>query len=153
MLQFELAARQLRRVKAAFHNCRAADVGSRCVPAGSGRRQQMLRQDDAGAQSLAVGSMTAFSDAVKAIAGSNDPGIGGWALQVLAEVLEHGWRLRRERSKVIDRLVYAGRKAGGRDVMPEDSAVHYLREETSIAGSVRACRCGIFSCPSGANVS
>src|SRR5437016_2009584 len=97
--------------------------------AGSCSRQKMLGQDHFRAQSRAVRTMAAFSNAIEPVAGSDDPGIGGGTFQVLTEIFEDGRMLRGKGSKVVDGFIDASRQAGGRDVMAQDSAVHHLREE------------------------
>src|SRR2546429_796049 len=97
--------------------------------AGSCSRQKMLGQDHFRAQSRAVRTMAAFSNAIEPVAGSDDPSIGGGTFQGLTEIFEDGRMLRGKRSKVVDGLIYAGCQAGGCHVVPQDSAVHHLREE------------------------
>src|ERR1019366_7255015 len=76
--------------------------------------------------------MTAFADSIEALAGSYNPGIRGWALQVLAKVFEYRWRLRRERSKVVDRFIRAGCQTRSRHVVAENSTIHDLREKSGL---------------------
>src|SRR5690349_10108609 len=97
--------------------------------AGHRRGQQMLGKNNAGTEATAIGAVVAFADAVETVAGSDDPGVGGGAFQIFAEILEDGGMLRRERSEVVDRLIDARSEAGGRDVMSEDSAVDHLRKK------------------------
>src|SRR5690349_6459449 len=89
----------------------------------------MLRQNYPCSQSRTIGTVAAFSNAIEPVAGSDDPGIGSGTLQVLAEILKHRRMFRREGSKIVDGLIYAGCEAGGRDVVAQDSAVDHLREE------------------------
>src|SRR5690242_20883152 len=89
----------------------------------------MLRQNYFCSQSRAVGTVAAFSNAIEPVARSDDPGIGGRTLQVLTEILEDGRMLGGEGSKIVDGFVDASREAGSCDVMPKNSAIHYLREE------------------------
>src|SRR6266568_3943288 len=89
----------------------------------------MLWQNYFCSQSRAVRTMVAFSNAIEPIAGGDDPGIGGGALQVLAEIFENGRMFGGKGSKIVDRFVDTGSQAGGGDVVAEDSAIHNLREE------------------------
>src|SRR5437016_10471047 len=99
-------------------------------PAGSCSCQKMLRQNYFCAQSRAVGTVAAFSNAIEPVAGSDDPSIGSGALQVLAEVLEHRGVLGGEGSKVVDRFINAGCEACGGDIVAQDSAIHNLGEKS-----------------------
>src|SRR5256885_6242054 len=74
----------------------------------------MLRQNYFCAQSRAVGTVAAFSNAIEPVAGSDDPGIGGGALQVLAEIFEDGRMFGRKGSKIVDGFVDTSRQAGDR---------------------------------------
>ena len=76
--------------------------------------------------------MTAFANPVETVAGSDYPGIGGWALQIFAKVFEHRGRLRRHRRKIIERFIHAGRETRGRHVVAQNSAIHDLREEACL---------------------
>src|SRR5438270_127975 len=89
----------------------------------------MLGKNDASTQTGAIGSVIALSNSIKSIARRHDPSVGGWPLAIFAVVLEHGRILGGQRGEIVDRLVRAGREARGGDVMAQDSAVHYLREE------------------------
>src|SRR5437016_13048630 len=97
--------------------------------AGSCSCQKMLRQNYFCAQSRAVGTVAAFSNAIETVAGSDDPGIGGGALQVLSEIVEDGRMFRGKGGKIDDRFVDTSRQAGGCDVVAEDSAIDHLREK------------------------
>jgi hypothetical protein len=125
--QLEFAALQLRRV-----------VGRLVVipqqvfvvrPFLGGRREKVLRQDDASPGPRPIRPVTAFANAIETIAGRDYPRIRGRAAQVLAEVLEDRWVLGGQRGKVVNRLVHAGREAGSCYVVPQDASVHDLREE------------------------
>src|SRR6266478_5808342 len=100
--------------------------------AGHRRGQQMLEKNNAGTEATAVGAVIAFSNAVETVARCDDPGVGGRAFQIFAEIFENGGMLRRERSEIVDRLIDARSEAGGRDVMSEDSAVHHLRKKRGL---------------------
>src|SRR5713101_9015982 len=100
--------------------------------AGHRRGQQMLGKNNAGTEASAVGAVVAFADAVETVARCDDPGVGGRAFQIFAEIFENGGMLRRERSEIVDRLIDARSEAGGRDVMSEDSAVHHLRKKRGL---------------------
>ncbi len=97
--------------------------------AGGCRAQQMLGQNHSCSQARTIGTVAAFSDAIEPVAGSDDPRVRGWALQVLAEVLENRRVFRGKGSKVVNRFVYAGCQAGGGHVVAQDSPIHHLREE------------------------
>jgi len=73
--------------------------------------------------------VSTFTDSVESVAGRHDPGIGGGPLQILAEVFEHRWMFRGQRSEIIYRFVNAGGEAGRGDVVPQNAAIHHLREE------------------------
>src|SRR5213596_840274 len=70
-----------------------------------------------------------FHNAVETVAGSNDTGIGGEPLQVLAEIFKDGWMFGGKGSKVVDRFIDTSREAGGGDVVAKDSAIDHLCEE------------------------
>src|SRR5581483_9301711 len=89
----------------------------------------MFGQNDSRTEACPIGMVIALPDSVEAIAGSNNPGIGRWAFQVLAVILEYcriSWRNCR---KVVEGLIYAGRQARGRDIVSKNSAIYDLREE------------------------
>src|ERR1700686_598314 len=92
----------------------------------------MLGENDAGTQAGTVGAIIAFPNAVEAVAGGDNPGVCGGALQVFAEILEDGGVLGRQRGKIVDGLVDASRETCGSDVVPQDSAVHYLGEKSGL---------------------
>src|SRR5450432_1453446 len=89
----------------------------------------MLGQDDPRAQAWTVRTVTAFADAVKAVAGSNDPSIRGGPVQVLTEVFKNGGMFRRNSGKVIKRLVGPGSETGGGNIVAQNAAVDDLGEE------------------------
>src|SRR5437762_3495871 len=97
--------------------------------AGSCSCQKTLRQYYFCAPCRSVGTVAAFSNAIERVAGSDDPGIGGGALQVLAEIFEDGRMFGRKRSKIVDGFVDTSRQAGGCDVVAEDSSIDHLREK------------------------
>ena len=80
--------------------------------------------------------MTALPDAVKAVAGRDDPGIRRRPLQILTEVFEHRGRLRGNRSEIVERFINAGRQAGSRYVVAQDSMIDHLRKETRLRDQV-----------------
>src|SRR2546423_13925723 len=96
----------------------------------------MLRQNYFCAQSRTVGTVAAFSNAIEPVAGSDDPGIGGGALQVLAEIFEDGRMFGGKGGKIVDRFVDTSRQAGGWDVVAEDSAVGHLRGKGGLGDEV-----------------
>src|SRR3954464_2722807 len=64
--------------------------------AGRGKRcsEQSLRQDDSSSQAVRVRRMATLSNTVEPVTGGNYPSIGDRPLEILAEVLEHGWVVR-----------------------------------------------------------
>src|SRR3954463_10132073 len=72
------------------------------------RGKQPFRQNDARPESLAVGAMPALTNASKAVAGSDDPGIRDRALEVLTKIFEDRGILRRNIREIIERLVNSG---------------------------------------------
>src|ERR1700733_4996237 len=92
LLQGELAAGQFRCVERSFVVVAQQMLVVVAVARGR-RRQQMLRQNYPRAQTGAIRWMTAFSNSVETVTGSDNPGIGGRALQILAKVFEYRWRL------------------------------------------------------------
>src|SRR5579864_1335517 len=99
------------------------------APGGS-RRKQAFRQNDASTQAGSIGAVTALSDAIEAVAGSDYPCIGRGPLQILAKVFEHRRRFRRHRSEIIERLVHAGGQACRRHIVAQNSLIHHLRKKT-----------------------
>ena len=95
MLQLKLAASQFGRVEGRFI---VVTQQMLVVTAANWhcRFQQVLGQDHPGSQASTVRTVIAFANAIESVAGRNYPGIGGWALQVLAEIFEQGWVFRRE---------------------------------------------------------
>ena len=73
--------------------------------------------------------MVAFANAVETIAGRDHPGIGRRAPQVFAEIFEHRWMFGGTAAKLLTVSYTPGGKAGGGDVVAQDSPVHDLREE------------------------
>ena len=131
LLQLELAAFQFRSKEGRLVVIAQQMLIVGCT-AGGGGGQQMLRQNHTCAQPRTVRSMTALADSIETVAGSDDPRIRGRPLQIFAKIFKNGWGLRRERSKVIDRLIHARRKACRRNVVAQNSAVHHLRKETCL---------------------
>src|SRR6267378_1397128 len=127
--QLKLTASELRRVVRRRLIVVSQQMFVVAVAASKGRAQQMLRQNYSSSEPRPVGTVATFSDPVESIAGSNHPCVRRRALQVLAEVLEHRRVFRRERRKIVDRLVDASGQACGRHVVTQDSPVHHLREE------------------------
>src|SRR5258706_11931720 len=82
-----------------------------CAAAGGRRAQQMLGQNLSCSQAWTVGAMAAFSNAIEAVARSNDPGIGGGTLQVLAEVFEHRRVFGGKGSKIVNHSFEPGVQA------------------------------------------
>src|SRR5579864_7980983 len=80
--------------------------------------------------------MTALPDTVKAVAGRDYPCVGGWPLQIFAEVFEHRGRFGGNRGEVVERFINAGRKASRRNIVAEDSTIDDLREEASLRDQV-----------------
>src|SRR5215510_2606574 len=76
--------------------------------------------------------MTALSDSVEPIAGSDHPCVRRWTLPILSKILEHRWVFRRQRRKIIDSLVNPGCQAGGGYVVPQNSTIHDLREKAGL---------------------
>src|SRR5947207_4005448 len=128
LLQFKFAASEFRSVERGLIVIteQMLVVGA---ATGSCSCQKMLRQNHFRAKSRAVGSVAAFSNAIEPVAGSDDPGIGGRSLQILAEIFEDGWVFRGKGSKIVDCFVDASRQAGGCDVVAQDSAIDHLGEE------------------------
>ena len=102
------------------------------LAAGHCCREQMFGQNYPGAGPGAIRTMTAFADAVESIAGRHHPGIGRWTLQVLPIIFKDCRILGRKRGEIIYRLINAGCQAGGCDVVAQNSAIHYLREESRL---------------------
>src|SRR3984957_19041734 len=92
----------------------------------------MFRKDHTRPQPGAIRSVAALADPVETVAGSHDPGIRGWTFQIFPKVLEHGWRLRRERGEVIDGFIYTGGQTRGRHVVAQNPTIHNLREKSSL---------------------
>src|SRR5205814_2809813 len=116
LLQFKFAASEFRSVERRLIVIAEQMLVVRAA-AGSCSCQKMLRQNYFCAQSRAVGTVAAFSNAIEPVAGSDDPGIGGGALQVLAEIFEDGRMFGRKGSKIVDGFVDTSRQAGGCDVV------------------------------------
>src|SRR5580692_3746559 len=106
-MQFKLTAAELRCVQRRLVVVAQQMFVVRAAAWGC-RGQQMLGQNHASAQAWAVRTVTALTDAIETVARCNDPRIGRWAFQILAEVLEGGRMFRRERRKVVDGFVDAG---------------------------------------------
>ena len=106
------------------------------VATGQRSGEQMLGENHSRARTVAVRSMAALADAIETIAGSHDPCIRRGTLQILAEVLEYRRVFRRERRKVVDRFVDARRQARRRDVVPQNSAIDYLREKRRLRNKI-----------------
>src|SRR5437660_4908655 len=87
LLQFEFAAAEFRSVERRLIVISEQMFVVRTAT-GSGSRQKVLRQNYSCSQSRAVRTVAAFSNAIEAVAGSNDPGIRSGALQVLAEIFK-----------------------------------------------------------------
>ena len=92
------------------------------------RCEQLLRQDNAGALPF-VTAVTAETDLLEAIAGRDDPGIIHGPAEAATEIFEDGGIAGGLCDEVVEGLVAAGDDAGGRDVVSEDAAVHYLGKE------------------------
>src|ERR1700746_2515720 len=80
--------------------------------------------------------MAALTDAVKAVAGRDDPGVGGWPLQIFPEIFEHRGRFGGNRGEVVERCINAARQAGSRNVVAQNSTIDNLREEASLRDQV-----------------
>src|SRR5580692_1904804 len=76
--------------------------------------------------------MTTLSDAVKTVAGRDDPCIGRRPPQIFAEVFEHRGRLWGNGSEVVEGFIDAGRQAGSRYVVAQNSSIDDLCEEASL---------------------
>ena len=98
LLQLELAARKLRGVQRSLVVVTQQVLVIRGA-AGHGRSQQMLGQHYPRSHARTVGTVVALANAVEAVAGGNDPGIGERAMQIFAKVLEDCWMLREARRK------------------------------------------------------
>src|SRR5207253_3485536 len=88
---------------------------------GSCRAQQIFGQNHSRPRTGTKGAVTALPNAIKPVAGSNDPDIRSRPLQVFAKVLKYRGRFRRKRGKVIYGLVHTRCQACGGDVVAEDS--------------------------------
>src|SRR5256885_12395578 len=104
LLQFKFAAAELWGVERCFIVV-AEEMFVVRAAAGCRGRQKMLGQNYLCSKSRAVGAVAAFTNAVETVAGSNDPGIGGEPLQVLAEIFKDGWMFGGKGSKVVDRFI------------------------------------------------
>src|ERR1700682_314843 len=82
LLELEFAAADLRCVKRSFVVIMQQMFKVRCR-AGCYGPQQMLRQNDSGAKTSAVGTVFTFSNAIEPVAGSDYPRIRRWALEIL----------------------------------------------------------------------
>ena len=97
--------------------------------AGGGRVEQMLGENHAGAEAGTEGAIAAFADAIETVAGSDDPGVGGGAFEIFAEIFEDSGRVWGDRGEIVEGFIGAGGEAGGGDIVAEDAAVDDLREE------------------------
>src|SRR5690348_15083949 len=73
--------------------------------------------------------MTALTNALETVAGSNHPSVGGRALQILSKIFEDGRVLGRNWSEVVECFVCAGGEARIRDIVAQDASVHDLGKE------------------------
>src|SRR5712692_5445875 len=96
------------------------------------RGQQMFRQNHARAQTWPVRAIIALPYAIETVARSHYPGVRGRPLQIFAKILENGGVFRRQRSKIVDRLVDPGSQAGRSDVVPQNPAIHHLRKKSRL---------------------
>src|SRR4051794_17527510 len=76
--------------------------------------------------------MPALPDTREAVAGRDDPAVGGRALAALAEVFEDSRIVGGNRGEVIEGFVYACNDTGGGDVVTQDSAIHDLRKKSPL---------------------
>ena len=89
----------------------------------------MLRQNHARARSRTIRAIVALADAVESVARRDDPRIVRRPLQIFPEIFKDRWIVRRHGRKIIKRLVSPGRETRRRNVVPENSAIHHLREK------------------------
>src|ERR1700733_16318553 len=94
--------------------------------------QQALGQDHAGTHSSSVGGVATLADQAEAIAGSDNPGIGCGAMQLLAEIFKDGWVVGRDGGEVVESFVGPGYQACGRDIVTENPPIDYLGEERAL---------------------
>src|SRR4029077_6889270 len=83
-------------------------------------------------QAGTVRAMTAFTNPIETVAGSDHPRIRRWTLQILAKVFEDRWRRWGHRGKVIESFVYPGRQTGSRDIVAENSVIYNLSEKSRL---------------------
>lgn len=93
------------------------------------RSEQLLGKNDGGSAAAAVEGMIALADVVEAIAGRDDPAVGGGAAQIMPEVLKQSGMLWRDGSEVIEGLVTSRGETCVGDIVAENAAVDDLRVE------------------------
>src|SRR5579883_97842 len=127
LLELEGIAGELRSIERSFIAVaqKVAVIGG----PGSGSGEQMFGKNDAGAGARAEGAIAAFADAIEAVAGGDDPGVRGGALEFLAEIFEDGGRFGGDGGEIVEGFVGAGGEAGGGDVMAENAAIDNLSKE------------------------
>src|SRR5260370_42644564 len=81
------------------------------VVRGESRRQQAFRKNHASAQTVAVQTGSALSDAVKAVGGRNHPCIQTGAFRVLSKLLEDSGFVEWGSRKIVERLVHTRSQA------------------------------------------
>jgi len=133
LVQLDLAAGERGRVKGRF-----VIVAEQVLIAGAVacRRErggkQTLRKDHTRAKPGTVEFVGAFADARESIAGRDYPGVGSWALQVFAEVLEDGRIVGGDGGEVVEGFVDARHDAGRGHVMAEDALVDDVGQERGL---------------------
>jgi len=91
--------------------------------------QQMLRKNYARAESWAIPAMITFTYPIEAVAGSDNPSIGGRPLQIAAKVFKNCWIVRWNRGEVVEVFIDAGSEASCGYVVAKNAAINYLSKK------------------------
>src|SRR3984957_20211226 len=98
--------------------------------------EQTLGQDHPCTHSSSVREVAALANKAESIAGSNHPGIGCRAAQILAEVFEDRWIVRGNGGEVVEGFVRPRYQACSRNIMTQDPSIDYLGEERALGNEL-----------------
>src|SRR5579863_9301839 len=91
--------------------------------------EQMFWKNDPRAGARSVRTIVALADAIETIARGDDPRVVRWPFQIFTEIFKDGRIVGRDCGEIVERLVRPGGETRRRDVVAQNSAIHYLREK------------------------